>query len=101
MIFACECKFAKLQVMSLEQLENAILELKPDERQQFALWFEENRQELLGDGTDELSDEQKTEVLRRRDLAISNPELLEPWDGTIERLRARLNEFPRPKASTR
>ena len=87
--------------MSLEQLETAILELKPDERQQFALWFEENRRELLGDETDELSDEQKTEVLRRRDLAISNPELLEPWDGTIERVRARLNEFRRPKASAR
>lgn len=51
------------------------------------------RGELLGDEADELPDEQKAELLRRRDLAIAHPELLEPWDGSIERVRARLNEF--------
>ena len=50
---------------------------------------------MLGEEADELSDEQKAEVLRRRDLALANPELLEPWDGTIERVRARLHEFRR------
>lgn len=63
------------------------------------LWFEENRRELLGDDSDELDDEQSAEVLRRRDLAERHPELLEPWDGTIERVRTQLNEFRRPKAS--
>jgi hypothetical protein len=29
---------------------------------------------------DELSDEQKAEVVRRRELALAHPELLEPWD---------------------
>ncbi len=77
----------------MEQLEEAILELSSEERQRLALWFEEKRQELLGDEPDELSEEQKAEVLRRRDLAVAHPELLEPWDGTIERVRARLNEF--------
>jgi hypothetical protein len=77
----------------LEQIENTILGLPVEERQRFALWFEENRRELLGDGADELSDEQKAEVLRRRDLAVAHPELLEPWDGSIERVRAQLNEF--------
>ncbi len=85
--------------MSLEQLESAILDLTAEERQRLALWFEENRRELLGDDPDDLSDEQKIEVLRRRDLAVANPELLDPWDGTIERVRARLNEFRRQKAS--
>jgi hypothetical protein len=33
----------------LEQLENAILDLTSAERQRLAVWFEENRQELLGD----------------------------------------------------
>ncbi len=85
--------------VGLEQLESAILGLRPEERRQLAIWFEENRRELLGDDADELTDEQKAEVLRRRDLAVANPELLEPWDGTIERVRARLNEFRRQKAS--
>ena len=36
-------------------------------------------------------DEQIAEVLRRRDIADANPALLEPWDGTIARVRARLH----------
>ena len=87
--------------MSLEQLETAILGLSAEERRRLVIWFEENRRELLGDDADELSDEQKAEVLRRRDLAAAHPELLEPWDGTMERVRAQLNEFRRQKASAR
>ncbi len=87
--------------MSLEQLESAILGLNSEERQRLAVWFEENRRELLGEDADELSEPQKAEVLRRRDLAMANPELLEPWDGTIERVRTRLNEFRHQKASAR
>jgi hypothetical protein len=87
--------------VSLEQLENAILHLTPDERQRLAVWFEENRRELLGNGPDELTEEQNAELVRRRDLALAHPELLEPWDGTIERVRERLNEFRRQKTSAR
>lgn len=85
--------------MSLEQLESAILGLTPEERQRLVVWFEENRRELLGDESDELSDEQMAEIIRRRELALAHPELLEAWDGTIERVRARLHEFRRQKAS--
>jgi hypothetical protein len=88
--------------VSLEQLESAILELTPRERQRLAIWFEENRRELLGnDDSDELTEEQQTEIIRRRDFALAHPELLEPWDGTIERVRERLREFRRQKASAR
>jgi hypothetical protein len=88
--------------VSLEQLESAILELTPRERQRLAVWFEENRRELLGDDdSDELTEEQQTEIIRRRDFALAHPELLEPWDGTIERVRERLHEFRRQKASAR
>ena len=88
--------------MSLEQLESAILELTPQERQRLAVWFEENRRELLGDGdSDELTKEQQAKIVRRRDFALAHPELLEPWDGTIERVRERLQEFRRQKASAR
>jgi hypothetical protein len=87
--------------VSLEQLESAILGLTREERQRLAVWFEENRLELLGDEPDELSEDQKAEVVRRRDLALAQPELLEPWDGTIERVRERVHEFRRQKASAR
>ena len=87
--------------MSLEQLEQAILGLTPEERQRLAVWFEENRRELVGDGSEELTEEQEAEIIRRRDLALAHPELLEPWDGTIERVRRRLHELRRQKASSR
>ena len=79
--------------MSLEQLENAILGLKPEERQRLAVWFEEHRPELLGDADDEITELQEAEILRRRDQALAHPELLDSWDGTIERVRQRLHEF--------
>lgn len=94
-------RFDKLDYVSLEQLESAILGLSPEERQRLAVWFEENRRELLGDESNELSEEQMAELVRRRDLALAHPELLEPWDGTIERVRARLHEFRRQKSSIR
>jgi hypothetical protein len=93
--------FAKFVRVSLEQLESAILELTPDQRQRLAVWFEEHRRELLGDEGDELSEDQKAEILRRRDQAMAHPELLEAWDGTIERVRERLHEFRSQKASDR
>jgi hypothetical protein len=85
----------------LEQLETAILALSRQERQRLAVWFEENRRDLLGDDSDELTGEQEAEVIRRRDFALAHPELLEQWDGTIERVRERLHEFRRQKASAR
>jgi len=90
-----------LRVVSLEQLETAILGLTPEERQRLIVWFEENRIDLLGDELDDLTEEQQAELIRRRDLALAQPELLEPWDGTIERVRERLHEFRRQKASAR
>ncbi len=87
--------------MSLKQLESAILELTPGQRQRLAVWFEEHRRELLGDDGDELSEAHEAEILRRRDQAIAHPELLEPWDGTIERVRDRLHEFRSQKTPAR
>ena len=94
-------RFDKLGHVSLEQLESAILGLTPEERQRLAVWFEENRHELLGDERDGLTEEQEAEVIRRRDLALAHPELLEPWDGTMERVRERLHEFRSQKTPAR
>ncbi len=44
------------------------------------------------------ADEQIAEVLRRRDIADANPDLFEPWDGTIARVRARLHAKRRGQA---
>jgi len=93
--------FSKLDRMSLEQLETAIFGLRPEDRKRLAVWFEEHRQELLGEIDQELTEQQQTEILRRRDQALANPELLEPWDGTIERVRERLHEFRSQEASPR
>lgn len=87
--------------MSLEQLENAILELKPEERKRLAAWFEAHRRELLGDAESEITQEQEAEIVRRRDLALAHPELLEAWDGTIERARERLHEIRSQAPSSR
>ena len=88
--------------MSLEQLESSILSLTPEERKQFARWFEEHRHDLIQeDGDDELTAEQQAEILRRREQALAHPELLEPWDGTIDRVRQRLHELRRQKAASR
>ena len=87
--------------MSLEQLENAILDLEPDERQRLAVWFEAHRLELLGGVDNEITQEQEAEIVRRRDLALAHPELLEPWDGTIERVRDRLHEIRSQAPSSR
>jgi hypothetical protein len=39
----------------------------------------------------------KSEILRRRDEVDTHPELLEPWEGTTERVRARLHQLRRQK----
>ena len=65
------------------------------------VWFEEHRPELLGSTGDELTEQQEAEILRRRDQALAHPELLESWDGTIERVRQRLHEFRSQAASSR
>lgn len=52
--------------MSVEQLESQIRALSPEERRQFASWFDEHRDELIDAGDFELSEEQTAELLRRR-----------------------------------
>ena len=87
--------------MSLEQLESSILALTPEERKAFARWFEEHRDRLVPSEDDELTPEQQAEILRRREQALAHPELLEPWEGTIGRVRQRLHEVRRQKAAGR
>ena len=87
--------------MSVEQIEASLLKLPPDERRQFADWFYEHEDELVGGVEGDIHPDVQAEILRRREVALAHPELLEPWDGTTERLRAQLNEIRRQKAQTR
>lgn len=82
--------------MSVEQLEQSVLNLSPEERRQFFTWIYEHEVELVG--ADYIHPEVQAEILRRRDEAIAHPEQLKPWEGTTERVRARLHELRGQKA---
>ncbi len=84
--------------MSLEQLESAIVALPPDERWRLAEWFEEHLSELLGE--DDLSEEQKAEILHRREAFLADPSSAEPWEGTVERIRQQLHARRAQKAGS-
>jgi hypothetical protein len=84
--------------MSVEQLEESVLKLSVEDRRRFLDWLYEHEADLVGD---EIDPEVQTEILRRRDEADAHPELLEPWEGTTERNRARLNEIRRQKTQAR
>jgi recombinational DNA repair ATPase RecF len=78
--------------MSVDQLESALQALPPEERRKFIHWLDKHRDELIDAADDlNLTEEQKAELLRRREEALAHPELLEPWDGTVERVRGQLN----------
>jgi len=87
--------------MSVEQIEASLLKLPPAERAAFANWFYEHEDELLGNDDGEIHPEVQAEILRRRAEALAHPELLEPWEGTTERLRGQLNEIRRQKVQAR
>ena len=85
--------------MSVEQLEQSVLRLDPDERRRFFNWLFDHEDELVG--PDYVHPEVQAEILRRRDGALAHPEQLEPWAGTTERVRARLHEIRRQKTPAR
>ena len=84
--------------MSVEQIEHSLLQLSCEERRRFAEWFYRHETEILDPRKDdEIHPDIKAEILRRRDEADAHPEMLEPWEGTTERVRARLHELRRQK----
>ena len=61
--------------MSVEQIEATLEAMPVSERQKFARWFDEHRHKLVGtDATDDLSEAQKAELLRRRREYDEHPE---------------------------
>jgi hypothetical protein len=58
--------------MSIEQVEDAILALAPEEHRQLLEWFDEDCHELFGGAeSTELTEAQKAEMLKRRDDVMS------------------------------
>jgi putative addiction module component (TIGR02574 family) len=86
--------------MSVEQLESAILALPSEERWRLAEWFENHLAELLRDADDGLSEEQKMEVLRRREAFLADPSIAGPWEGTAEGIRQHLHARRAKKAAS-
>jgi hypothetical protein len=82
--------------MSVEQLEQSVLKLGREERRRFLDWLYEHEEEVAG--PDYIHPEVQAEILRRREVALAHPEQLEPWEGTTDRVRARLHEIRHQKA---
>lgn len=80
--------------MSLEQIESTLLTLSPEERRRFAQWFYQHEDRLV-EPDDEITPEVEAELRRRMDEIRDHPELIQPWEGTIERARKRLHELRR------
>jgi hypothetical protein len=83
--------------MSLEQIENTLLTLSPEDRRRFAQWFYEHEDAIVDLPEGDIHPEVQAELLRRRAEIDARPEKPEPWDGTTERVRARLHELRRQK----
>jgi hypothetical protein len=88
--------------MSAEQLEDSLMKLPRDERRRFAQWFYENENDILEPREDDATHPAiQAEIMRRREEVDTHPERLEPWEGTTERVRARLHELRRQKTQSR
>ena len=86
--------------MSVEQLEQSVLKLSPEERRRFALWFYDHEQEMLG-SDDAVHPEVEAEILRRRDDALANPQKLEAWENAFPRMKQRFDELRRQNPYSR
>ncbi len=68
--------------MSVEKLEEQIRQLPPDELARLTGWFDQFLgRSVPGDSEDiDLTDEEKAELVRRRDQLTANPNLALPLD---------------------
>ena len=91
--------------MSVKELERQIRALPRRKLERFSQWFDAYRQQaeadkaLNDDGQDDLSEEQRQEILRRRAAYLADPSIATPWEGTSERLRKQLRARRRQKTS--
>ena len=89
--------------MSVRELEKRIRALPPRQLRHFSQWFDDYRQQAgpASETEDDLTEAQQTELLRRIELAKAQPELLQPWKGTMDKLRKELHAYRAQKAARR
>ncbi len=85
--------------MSVEQLEQSILNLSGQDRHRLLDWLHEHEDELIG--ADGIHPEVKTEVLRRREEALAHPERLADWATAYHRMQQRFDELRRKNPYSR
>jgi hypothetical protein len=84
--------------MSVEQIGKTLLQLPREERRKFADWFYQHENQIVEPhDDDDIHPEVRAELERRLKEIEEHPELLEPWAGTTDRIRAQLHEKRRPK----
>jgi recombinational DNA repair ATPase RecF len=86
--------------MSVEQLEQSVLNLTAEERRRFLDWLCDHEEEWLGRDAG-LHPEARAEILRRRDEALAHPEKLEDWDAAFARMQQRFDELRRQNPFSR
>ena len=84
--------------MSVEQIEASIEALPPEERAQLVEWFDDHRSELVAD---DVSEAQKTELLRRRQEYDEHPERFVHMDAKgIDEMCERINREVKSRLSS-
>ena len=86
--------------MSVEQLEQSVLSLSPEERRRFLEWLYEHEDELIGPD-DVIHPEVQAELLRRREEALAHPEKLRAWESAFPRMKERFDELRRKNPYSR
>jgi len=78
--------------MSVEQLEQSVLRLSPEDRRRFLDWLFEHEDELI-DSSDDIHPEVKADILRRREEALTHPEKLQAWETAFPRMKKRFEDL--------
>ncbi|MDL5045780.1 hypothetical protein QQ054_06995 [Oscillatoria amoena NRMC-F 0135] len=81
--------------MSIEQLEAAVTALTPEERKQFAEWFDQYRWEHDSCEEQDIHPDQMSVLLTRRKEIESNPAMITSLDGFFEKMRSKLQNEDR------
>src|SRR5262245_36874767 len=97
--------FAKLAsggnvpAMSVEQIEQTLLNLPREDRRRFAQWFYDHEGDMFDpQEQDEISVAAKSEILRRRDELVANPGLAVPvTDEWFDELKRKLTDVRAPQ----
>ena len=89
--------------MSVEEIENNLMQLPREKRREFAGWFYRHEYEIFEpQDADVISPSVQAEILRRRDELKANPGLAVPvTDEWFEQLKRKLADARPPQASAR